>query len=297
MAERRERSARPYRPTPSAALARTMYNQRRGIQPNARTSSGRERSRTLPATAERPAWLSGALYVPYTRANGGSIPRAWVATQMLPPRAATSGGSSSARHTRNGERRRRRKQQAPATTAMAIERVSKARAAAVPAIQALSPWAPLHDVERGNVETESVATIVMASNTPNSGSAKSTPCVATAGIATPAANTTAPATQRGTLAPSSSVLAACQAISPAAAALRMALRTLPAMAADGTDNAPNSGASMIGQSGGERSPAGEPGGVGRTRPGPIPLARARCAVQPASLDQPTKDSIPERNAT
>src|SRR5213596_1195249 len=212
-----------------------MYNQRRGIQPNASTSIGRERSRTLPATAERPAWLSGALYVPYPSANAGSIARACAATQMLHPRAATSGGSSSARHTRNGERRRRRKQQAPATTAMAIERVSKAKAAAVPAIQP----------ERSSV-TESVMMIVMASNTPNSGSAKSTPCVASAGIATLAANTTAPATQRGILAPSSSVLAACQAISPAEAALRRALRTLPAMAADGTDNAPKNGASTTG---------------------------------------------------
>src|SRR5438874_8535984 len=235
MTERRASSARPYRPTPSAAAASTMYNQRRGTQPSARTSIGRERSRILPATAERPAWLSGALYAPYTSASAGSIPLACLATQMPQPRPAINVGSSSARHTRHGERRTRRKQQAPATTAIPIDRVSKASAAAVPAIQA----------EPTSV-TESAMMMVMASNKPNSGSAKSTPCVASTGIATLAANTTAPATQRGILAPSSSVLAACQEISPAAPAPKRALRTFPAMAADFTDNAPKNGASSIG---------------------------------------------------
>ncbi len=116
-----------------------------------------------------------------------------------------------------------------------MDRVSRARAAVLPAIQA----------ELASV-TESAVMMVMASNTPNSGSAKSTPCVASTGIATAAANTTAPATQRGILGPSRSVLAACQVISPTAPALRMALRIFPAIAAAFTESAPKNGASRIG---------------------------------------------------
>ena len=65
------------------------------------------------------------------------------------------------------------------------------------------------------------------------------------GIASAAAATTTPASQRGAPAPTSSVRVACHAIRPHAAAAHTTFRSLPARAAPASDKNPNNGARTV----------------------------------------------------
>ena len=131
----------------------------------------------------------------------------------------------------------------PAPTATPIERVSSASAAARPARPA-----PATDERRAGGTSARITAI--ATRKPNSGSEKRTACIASIGIASAAAVTSAAATDVAARGPSRSVRVACHVTRPAVIALRARFKSLASSPAVDTENIPNRGASTNGYNGG-----------------------------------------------
>ena len=160
-----------------------------------------------------------------------------------PPAARVMGPAARARPRHETLRRSSRNSTMPAPRATPIERVSSASAAARPA----RPAAATDERRAGGASARITAN---ATRKPKSGSEKRTACIASIGIASPAAITSAAASHGGASGPSRSVRVACQVTRPVVTALSARFKTLASNPAVDTENIPNRGASTRGYSGG-----------------------------------------------